>query len=378
MAQRASAFAWIGLRRRGCSAAGLRIQRIGCAFTGRGGAPWRTSVGVQRVAGVVGQRRFARRGDGRRRAAAGSAAAPLRQVVQHVQQVVLAALVGAAVALDQAAAQRDLVAEPPVARACRATTPSSQCSIMRLLVGEAAAAHAQPAAARPAVRSDSMPNTEWRADLQRQRPGRLALAHALRSQAITRCGQRRRQQRRELGHAGLEVVVDLQHVVVAGLHLAAARAASAAGAALEVGHAHDVVEGHPQRQPARHLARGGEAVGAGRVGRAFGRQHRLQALDVERRRSRRPGSRAGARSRARASSCTGGGKRRGHVGRQRRCGARLSSALCVASRLRHAARPARAAALTASKAAGEAAQAGGGHLVDLLGALVSPPRTTAS
>jgi hypothetical protein len=119
-----------------------------------------------------------------------------------------------------------------------------------------------------------------RADLQRQRPGRQAARHAGAVPALQAHGPARRQQGGELGHAGLEVVVDPEQVALGGLDLAL-HAGPAAGAALEVGHAHDVVKRHPQRQPARHLVGGGVAAGAGRVGLLLGGQHGLQALQVE-------------------------------------------------------------------------------------------------
>ena len=83
---------------------------------------------VQRLAGIVGQRGLARRA--RSPCALAAATAPLRQMVQHVQQVLLAALVGGAVALDQAAAQGDLVAELPAALRVPCTTPASHFSII--------------------------------------------------------------------------------------------------------------------------------------------------------------------------------------------------------------------------------------------------------
>ena len=69
---------------------------------------------VERVAGFVGQRRFARCAIAVARCSA-ARTAPRGQLIEDVQQVLLAALVGAAVALDQTAAQRDLVAQPPIA-----------------------------------------------------------------------------------------------------------------------------------------------------------------------------------------------------------------------------------------------------------------------
>ena len=88
-----------------------------------------------------------------------------------------------------------------------------------------------------------------------------------------------RQQAGDLRHAGLEVVDDLHDLVVArpprGAH-----ARMAAGAQLQLGDAHDVVEGHPQRQPACCFQRCREAGCAGGIGSALGVDDARQALGV--------------------------------------------------------------------------------------------------
>ena len=154
----------------------------------------------------------------------------------------------------------------------------------RLFIGIAAAAHPQPLEAGQHAQREHAADAV-RAHLQRQGPGLLALAHARAVPAHQPGGQRRGQQRGEFRNAGLEVVVDLEQVVLAGLDFAL-DPLPASGPALEVRDPHDVVEGHPQRQPACHFTRGGEIAHARRVGGAFGLQHLLQALQVEIRVSR--------------------------------------------------------------------------------------------
>ena len=146
----------------------------------------------------------------------------------------------------------------------------------RLLLREAAAVAAQARACRQQAQREHAEHAV-RAELQRQRKALAAAAVP----AQQRTGQPRRQECGELRHAGLEVVVDAQQLAVAQLHLAL-HALHPAGAALQLRHAHDVVEGHPQRQPSRSLARRRPAVRALRVGAALGVEHALQALHVER------------------------------------------------------------------------------------------------
>ncbi len=78
------------------------------------------------------------------------------------------------------------------------------------------------------------------------------------------------------------MVVDLDDLVVARADLAP-HAQAAARAQLQLGHAHDVVEGHPQREPACGLARRRMAVRSRRIAGTLGVQHALQACRVERR-----------------------------------------------------------------------------------------------
>jgi hypothetical protein len=92
---------------------------------------------------------------------------------------------------------------------------------------------------------------------------------ARRAHRVRAAGARGHQQQAgDLRHAGLEMVDDLHDLVVARAHLAAH--ARMAGAQLQLGDAHDVVEGHPQRQPARRFQRCREAGCAGGIGSAFG------------------------------------------------------------------------------------------------------------
>ena len=157
------------------------------------------------------------------------------------------------------------------------------------------------------MRSASMPKTLCVPTFSGRAQGCLPARTRARSQRHQPAGQRRRQQRGELGHAGLEVVVDLQQVVVAGLDFAL-DALPARGAALEVGDPHDVVERHPQRQPARHLARGGEAVRARGVGGALGRAAPAAGAAGRARRRPGPGTRACGHGRGRACRARSGGK----------------------------------------------------------------------
>src|SRR5487761_2795082 len=66
---------------------------------------------VERRAGVVGERGTPRRADGGRARGGGLEMRGARKVLDHVQQVVLAALAGRAIALDQAARLGQLAAE---------------------------------------------------------------------------------------------------------------------------------------------------------------------------------------------------------------------------------------------------------------------------
>jgi hypothetical protein len=95
--------------------------------------------GIERGAGIVSQRGLARGGN-RGRSGGRRWVRQRRdgEVLDHVQQVVFAALVGAAIPLDEPAARRDLVAEPPI-RASGGPRRRARAD-QRLLLGEAAAA----------------------------------------------------------------------------------------------------------------------------------------------------------------------------------------------------------------------------------------------
>ena len=278
-------------------------------FTGRGGAPCCASARSRAVPASS-----ARAASRAARIASACAAAHrirlARQMLDDMQQVRLAALVGAAVALDQAAGEGDLVAEPPVGRAPRSTAASqrsiSACS-WRSGCRAGAAACRRRGRAAPACRRRC-----GCASLSGRAKGACAARDAAPVPAPQRGGEARRQQRRELRHAGLEVVVRRAAARRRARRPRGARA-RAAGAALQLGDAHDVVEGHPQREPARGLARRRMAVRAVAVAHALGRQHALQALHVE----RGVGASWYSRSRAwpRASmSCTSAGKARASSG----------------------------------------------------------------
>jgi hypothetical protein len=89
-----------------------------------------------------------------------------------------------------------------------------------------------------------------------------------------------RQEARQLGYAGLEVIDDAHHVVVPGADLAA-HAREAGCAALERCDTHHIVEGHPQREEARGLAQHLARSRAMRIGRPLRRVDGAQARQIE-------------------------------------------------------------------------------------------------
>ena len=192
------------------------------------------------------------------------------QVVDGVQQRFLAAFVGAAVALDQAPAARQLQRQRGVARR-RALHRAHPAFDQRLLLREALAAPALALQRRHQAQRQHARH-RVRAQVQRQRPGVAAGRHAAPVPGLQALRQAGRQQRRELGHAGLEVVDQLQDLVVARRDLAL-HAREPAARQLQRRHLHDVVEGHPQRQPALHLVQ--------RLGVGAGRLQARQALVVQ-------------------------------------------------------------------------------------------------
>ena len=199
-------------------------------------------------------------------------------MIDDVQQVRLAALVGAAVALDQPAAEGELVAEDPILR--RAAHDGVEPALdQRLLGREADAAAAQPAqAGENAQRGES--GHAVGADLERPCERRATARLPAPIPAGQRLGQPPRQQGRHFGHARLEVVVHPQQLAVADLDLATDPLAPR-GPALEVGDPHDVVERHPEREVACRLAGDRTAARAGRVARPLGLGDACQPLDVE-------------------------------------------------------------------------------------------------
>ena len=271
------------------------------------------------------------------------------QVVDDVQQVVLAAFVGAAVALDQAAAQRDLHGPAPGASRAPRSTRREPALDQRLLEREAAAA---PALALQAARRSAAParrSTVCVPSFSGSAQGSQPARHAARGpSAVSALRQRCRQQRGELGHAGLEVVEDLDDLVVARRHLAPH--------ALPCGWRAQL-----QRRPPARCRRRPSTARASAPSRAWWRsracrrdrprvRRRARARrrsHVQRRRRPRPGSRRGARGRARANSCTGAGKRARSAagsGRRRATEAPACTAACARCALRPPRRPPRSRA----------------------------------
>ena len=124
-----------------------------------------------------------------------------------------------------------------------------------------------------------MPNTVCVPTLSGRDHGLAPPAVRAASQPVKRSAQRaRRQQPGELGHARLEVVVHLEQIALARLHLALhPRAPRRHG--LELRHAHDVVKRHPERQPTRGFVRDLARLTAGRLLRV---PYSLKALEVQR------------------------------------------------------------------------------------------------
>ena len=190
---------------------------------------------VEALAGIVGQRRLP--GGGHRPGAGGgwivTHSGGVGQGVNDVQQVVLAALVGAAVALDQVAAAGNFqtLCGVPGKTLQHVGQPALD---QRLLGGKPAAA---PALAAQAGQGAQCQQAEdgVAANGQCQRPRFLAALAAAAVPALQGIGPARRQQRGKLGHAGLEMVVDAQQVTVGRTHLAL-HPLPAAGPAFEIGH----------------------------------------------------------------------------------------------------------------------------------------------
>ena len=205
-----------------------------------------------------------------------------------MQQVVLAALVGRAVALDQPAAQRDLV--PSRQSRCvppRRPPASARSSPARARSGcRAGAATSSPARrAAPACRRRCGCRSSAAA------PRRRAARHAPAVPGQQRVRERHGQQRRELRHARLEVVVHLQQVVVAAFTSPCTRVQREARLLRSATRTMSSKAIHSASQ--RAISRvDGEAVRAVRVGLALGGEHGLQALGGRGRRRPRPGSRA--------------------------------------------------------------------------------------
>ena len=118
------------------------------------------------------------------------------------------------------------------------------------------------------------------AQLQRERELGLALPASRRVPGQHPLRPCQRQRSRHLGEARLEEVVDGHELVAARADLGA-DAGVARVARLQVGHAHDVVERHPQREEARGLAGQRMPFGPGRIDPLLEREDAPDAFDVE-------------------------------------------------------------------------------------------------
>ena len=162
--------------------------------------------------------------------------------------VAQAALMGVAVALDQALALRDLQRQRRVEGGSLARCGASHCSMRRVLLGEA---RGGPAPARRSGHAAQHQVAAQRAGAHHAALLRHALDQAARrarvhQPAADAAGQRLA----DFLQARVHVLVDRQQLV--GLHAGlVAHALEAGGAGLERGDAGGVFVGHPQRQVAR-------------------------------------------------------------------------------------------------------------------------------
>ena len=81
---------------------------------------------IQRLAAFVRERGFTRLPNGRRTRGDRRKRSSRRQMVDDMREIALAALVGRAIALDEAAAQRDFVSQLPLPAASSCPMPAIQ------------------------------------------------------------------------------------------------------------------------------------------------------------------------------------------------------------------------------------------------------------
>ena len=267
-------------RSRSVGRAGCVTQRIGCAFTGRAGAPWRTSARSSASPDSSARAAAARGTDRRRTLVVAREPARDGEVVEDVEQVFLAALVGRAVALDQAAALGDLGAERGVAarRRSRRRRASVRSPPARRRSGCRARRSTRIAAS---ARRRRKPNTRVGADLERQRERLVAARDArLRSQRTSAAARRCGSSPANSATPGLKwstIAITSPRPALTSRSIAR----EARRARLQVGDADDVVERHPEREPARRGERRRVAVRDGRIAGLLGGQHPAETLEVE-------------------------------------------------------------------------------------------------
>ena len=193
--------------------------------------------------------------------------------VEDAQEIVLAAAVCVAIALDQAAAQRDFQGQRVVCgrAACRGAgdcrDPARDQSLFLAVARRDASQRTQPGEAAQHQEAEHAGGFYVQADVQ------LVREAVFFGKAQKPPRQRAGQQCRHFLNARFEVFDDVHRLVGLGLHFLA-HAFEAAFARFQVGDTDDVLVTHPQRKKAAGLA--GQFVLV-----AIEPQHRFEAVQVE-------------------------------------------------------------------------------------------------